>query len=351
MKNFTIGNFNLDNSYNPYIIAEIGVNHEGNISLAKKLIRQVANSGANAAKFQTYKAETLASKNSPAYWDQTKEKTNSQYALFKKYDKFGYDEYKELAAYCLKNGIDFLSTPFDLDSVDFLNDLVPAFKIASADITNLPLVKKCASYKKPIIMSTGASSIEEITNAVNTIYAEDNKEIILLHCILNYPTTIDKANLNTIKILKEEFKDIYIGYSDHVPPSKFDMPALEVAISMGSVVIEKHFTHDKKLSGNDHYHAMDKTDLKRFKDKLKNYNLLLGKEFIDLSDQEEARLHARRSIFSKGEIRKGEIIQESSIIAKRPGHGISPIHWEKIIGKKSIKLIKDDTLIEWSMFE
>ncbi len=351
MKNFSINRFKLNNIFDPYIIAEIGVNHEGDMLLAKKLIRLAANSGAHAAKFQTYKAETLASKNSPAYWDQTKEKTNSQFALFKKYDKFGHNDYKELASYCLKNGIDFLSTPFDLESVDFLNDLVPAFKIASADITNLPLIKRCASYKKPIIMSTGASSIEEITNAVNAIYAEDNKEIVLLHCILNYPTTIDKANLNTIKILKEEFKDIYIGYSDHVPPSKFDMPALEVAVSMGSVVIEKHFTHDKKLPGNDHYHAMDETDLKNFKEKLKNYNLLLGNKFIDLSDQEEARLHARRSIFSKGEIKKGDIIKESSIIAKRPGHGISPIHWEKIIGKKSNKLIKDDTLIKWSMFE
>ena len=349
MKNFSIGNFKLDNVYDPYIIAEIGVNHEGDLTLAKKLIKQAATEGAHAAKFQTYKAETLASKNSPAYWDQSKEKTNSQYALFKKYDNFGHREYKELANYCSKYNVDFLSTPFDLEAVDFLSNLVPAFKIASADITNIPLIKKCAKYKKPIIMSTGASSIEEISYAVNAIYAAGNKKIVLLHCILNYPTTLDNANLNTIKILQENYKDIYIGYSDHVPPSRSDMPALELAVSMGSVVIEKHFTHNKKLPGNDHYHAMDKKDLRNFKNKLDNYKLLLGKNFIDLKEQEHARLHARRSIFSKGNIKKGDIIKESSLIAKRPGHGISPIHWDKIIGKKLLVSIKDDTLIEWSM--
>ena len=351
MKNFSIGNFKLDNVYNPYIIAEIGVNHEGDLSLAKKLIKQAAIAGAHAAKFQTYKAKTLASKNSPAYWDQSKEKTNSQYALFKKYDKFGDSEYKELAKYCLKYGIDFLSTPFDLEAVDTLSNLVPAFKIASADITNIPLIKKCAKYKKPIIMSTGASSLEEISYAVNEIYATGNQKVILLHCILNYPTTIEKANLNTIKILQEKYKDIYIGYSDHVAPHNSDMPALEVAISMGSVVIEKHFTHNKKLPGNDHYHAMDKKDLRNFNNKLDNYKLLLGKNFIDLKGQEDARLHARRSIFSQGEIKKGDIIQESSLIAKRPAHGISPIYWDKIIGKKALVSIKDDSLIEWSMLK
>jgi len=349
MKNFSIGGFKLNNIYNPYIIAEIGVNHEGNLSLAKKLIKQAANGGAHAAKFQTYKAENLASKNSPAYWDQSKEKTKSQYALFKKYDNFDYKEYKELAKYCAKCNIDFLSTPFDLDAVDFLSTLVPAFKIASADITNIPLIKKCAEYKKPIIMSTGASSLEEISNAVNEIYDTGNKKIVLLHCILNYPTTLDKANLNTIKILQKNYKNIYIGYSDHVPPSKVDMPALEIAISMGSVIIEKHFTHNKKLPGNDHYHAMDKKDLINFKNKLDNYKALLGKDFIDLKDQEQARLHARRSVFSKGDIKKGDIIKEASLIAKRPGHGISPIHWNAVIGKKSLVSIKDDTLIEWSM--
>ena len=179
MKNFSIGNFKLDNVYNPYIIAEIGVNHEGDLSLAKKLIKQAAIAGAHAAKFQTYKAETLASKNSPAYWDKSKEKTNSQYALFKKYDGFDHKEYKELANYCSKCNIDFLSTPFDLEAVDLLGDLVPVFKIASADITNIPLIRKCAKYKKPIIMSTGASSLEEISNAVNEIYNAGNKKIVL----------------------------------------------------------------------------------------------------------------------------------------------------------------------------
>ena len=351
MKNFSINNFKLGKQLNLYLIAEIGVNHEGNLSLAKKLIKQVANAGANAAKFQTYKADTLASKNSPAYWDQKKEKTNSQYALFKKYDAFGKKEYEVLSNYCRKLKVDFLSTPFDIDSVDFLHDYVPAFKIASADITNIPLIKRCAKYKKPIILSTGASTITEISNAIDNIYALGNKKVVLLHCVLNYPTNIENANLNSIDILKRSFKDIHVGYSDHVPPGDGEMPALEAASLMGSVVLEKHFTHNKLLPGNDHYHAMDKDDLKLFVNKINLYRKLMGKDFIDLSDQQKARLNARRSIFSKGKIKKGEKIKEQSIIAKRPGTGISPIFWDQIIGKKSLVSIEDDTLIDWTMLE
>ena len=165
---FKIGDFQVGDYLNPYIIAEIGVNHEGSMALAKKLILEAKNGGAHAAKFQSYKAEMIASKHSPAYWDQTKEPTDSQYKLFQKYDAFGEQEYIELAQYCKELGIDFMSTPFDLQAVDFLAPLMPAFKIASADITNVPLIRKCAAQKRPLIISTGAATLPEIEFAVQT---------------------------------------------------------------------------------------------------------------------------------------------------------------------------------------
>jgi len=348
MKKFKIGKFTLGKKCKPYLIAEVGVNHEGDINLAKKMIEEIAFSGANAVKFQTYKADTLASKNSPAYWDTKKEKIKSQYLLFKKYDSFNEKEYIELIEHCKKFEIDFLSTPFDLNAVKFLSKYVPAFKISSSDITNVPLIRACAEYKKPIILSCGASTIEEISNAIDIMNKAGNNKIILLHCVLNYPTPIINANMNALSILKESFKDYYIGYSDHIAPDD-DMPALEIALLNGAIVIEKHFTHNKKLPGNDHYHAMDKNDLEKFVKKINIYNTLLGKEFIDLSSQKTAILNARRSIFSSQNIKKGEIINDSNIIAKRPGNGISTASWDEIIGKTINCDIEEDKLLNWAM--
>ena len=349
MKKIKINNFQINEQLNPYIIAEIGVNHEGSIDLAKKLVRLASDGGANAVKFQSYKAETLASKNSPAYWDLSEEPTKSQFELFKKFDFFNNNDYLELADYCKSLNIDFLSTPFDLKVADFLSDLVPAFKIASADITNYPLLRKCAGYKKPIILSVGASSLIEIKNAVSLIESCKNNKIIILHCVLNYPTALDKANLHSIKILKQNFKDYYIGYSDHVPPRSNRMAAMEMATILGAVVLEKHFTHNKKLQGNDHYHAMDKIDLINFKKSTEDFNMLAGTEKINIAGQENARIYARRSIYSSGKIKKGQIITNESIIAKRPGEGISPIYWDQVIGRKMLVTIEDDTKIDWEM--
>ena len=187
----------------PYIIAEIGVNHECSLKKAKKLIDLAASSGANSAKFQTYKAEKLASKYSPAYWDMKKEKTSSQYVLFKKYDKFNHFHYKELYKHCKKRKIEFSSTPFDEEAVDFLNPFLKFFKIASADINNLPLLKKVASKKKPIILSTGASNVSEIKFAINYLQKFGCKEIVIMHCILSYPTSDENANLDMISDLKK----------------------------------------------------------------------------------------------------------------------------------------------------
>ena len=240
----------------PYVIAEIGVNHEGSLATAKLLIESAKRGGADAAKFQTYKAGLIASKFSPSYWDTSKEPTTSQYELFTKYDSFGEAEYKELAMHCKKHDIEFVSTPFDLGAVDMLNPLVRFFKIASADITNPPLLKKVAATGKPVILSTGASNIGEIDAALAILHSAGAKEICLMHCILNYPTRNENAHLGMLDDLRNRYPELLLGYSDHTLPNE-QMTSLIAAHLLGAVVLEKHFTLDKTLPGNDHYHAMD----------------------------------------------------------------------------------------------
>lgn len=341
-----IGDFNLEKGSRPYIIAEIGVNHEGSMELAKKLIKEAKDGGANAAKFQSYKAEKIASKNSPSYWDRDKEPTDSQFKLFKKYDGFDERDYKELYEYCRDIGIDFMSTPFDLEAVEFLDPLMSAFKIASADITNIPLIRACASKRKPLIISTGAASLAEIELAVQEARKFGASDVSLLHCVLNYPTPEENAQLGMLEVLERVFPECLIGYSDHVVPD-YSMSALEVAVLKGAVILEKHFTYDKSLPGNDHYHSMDVLDLSRFIKKIEKYFLLLSENGKDLSKEVDARKHARRSIVAAREIKLGEVIDSSSIIAKRPGHGISPIFWDQVIGGVATKHIEEDQVLSW----
>ncbi len=346
---FKINDFIVGDALTPYIIAEIGVNHGGDLVLAKQLIEDVAEGGAHAAKFQSYKANLIATKNSPAYWDQTAERTDTQFKLFQKYDAFNSEQYVELAEYCKVVGIDFISTPFDLDAVDFLAPLMPVFKIASADITNVPLIRKCAGKKKPLIISTGAATFPEIELALTTAFEAGACEISLLHCVLNYPTAEENAQLGMIETLIRIFPDLVIGYSDHVAPDE-TISALEVAMLLGASILEKHFTHDKTLPGNDHYHAMDKANLRSFVKKQELYKQLISGGSKDLSKEAAARLHARRSIVAKGHIKKGGILTQDNLIAKRPAHGISPIHWDDVIGKISVDDIEDDTTLKWNMF-
>ena len=242
----------------PYFIAEAGVNHEGNLDIAKNLIRLAAEGGADAVKFQTYRANTIASRNSPAYWDIKKESTESQYQLFKKYDKFWKKEFEELKNCCDQYKIEFLSTPFDIESATFLADLMDVFKISSSDITNKPFIEYISGFGKPVILSTGAANLDEIADAIGWIEWND-VSVALLHCVLNYPTTEANANLSMISGLKDVYPDNVVGYSDHTEPS--DLKILEIATLLGAEIIEKHFTHDKTLPGNDHYHAMDLDDL------------------------------------------------------------------------------------------
>jgi len=341
-----------------YLIAEIGVNFfdiakKYNISLrdaCKLMIKEAKDCGANCVKFQSYKANTLTCKDSPAYWDTKKEKTKTQYELFTKHDSFNEEDFSFLYDYCKIIGIDFLSTPFDLDSVNYLDKYQNMYKISSSDITNYPLLKLCASKNKPVLLSTGASNIKEIKNAVELLEENGCPKIIIMHCILNYPTNNNEANLNMLEDIKKNFTNYELGYSDHTLPDE-NMIILTASYLKGAKYIEKHFTLDKNLSGNDHYHSADPDDFKKF---IKNIELLKIVEGTSIkqccSFEGKSKLNARRSLVSKKEIKKGELLTENNIICKRPGTGISSSKYYEIIGQKRLNIdIKNDTIITLNM--
>ena len=332
----------------PDIIAEIGVNYydiasKYSISLidaAKMMVAEAKAAGAITAKFQIYKAEKLAAKNSPAYWDLNEESTKSQRELFSKYDKLSYLEYEKIANYCREIDIEFMATAFDRDNAIEINQFVKRHKIASADITNIELLSLIGSFGKPVLLSVGASTKEEIRDAVNMLKRAGTSRITLLHCVLNYPTSVEKANLWKIGLLKKEFPDATIGYSDH---TKFNTDVLSAAWLLGSEIIEKHFTLDKHLKGNDHYHAASPDDLRSLKEHFKNIQLIIGTEVPDWYDSSEevSRKFARRGVYLVRDIHGGEELKTEDTIFLRPqGDGITPIEWAKRLSRQE-KYVKD----------
>ena len=348
MVDIKLGSMTVTPTGRPYVIAEIGVNHEGSLETAKRLIELAHEGGAHGAKFQSYKANTLASKKSPAYWDTSKEATLSQHELFQKYDNFEAEDYAALAAHANKVGIDFISTPFDDEAVDYLAPLVPFFKIASADITNTPLLRRVARVGKPVVLSTGASTLDEVDGALATLRDAGATEIALLHCILNYPCENINAHVRMIAGLQDRYPDHIIGYSDHTVPD-LEMTAMSVAYALGAVVLEKHFTHDKTLPGNDHYHAMDVHDLARFMARIGTIADMLGTDRAKapIATEEIARLNARRSIVIARDLEEGHTIVEADITYKRPGTGVSPLHWDEVIGMRTKRLMQEDDVLTW----
>ena len=254
-----------------------------------------------------------------------------------------------LKDYCDTVGIEFMSTPFDIESATFLNDLMNVYKISSSDITNKPFIQFMCGFNKPIILSTGASHLWEIQEAVGWIEQFGNP-LALLHCVLNYPTADENANLGMLLGLKRAFPDKIIGYSDHTLPN--DMKVCEMATLLGSVIIEKHFSHDKTLPGNDHYHAMDKEDLKVFRKNLERTFSVLGSFKIEaLAEEEPARRNARRSLVATRDIAAGKIIEVADLTFKRPAHGISPRSIDELVGKTAKQAIEEDAVLQWGMFE
>ena len=332
----------------PYVIAEIGVNHEGSLEAAKELVRMAHEGGADAAKFQTYQANLIAMKNSPAYWDQSEEVTDSQHTLFSKFRAFTIDDYRVLAEYCNELGIAFCSTPFDLAAVDMIDPLASFFKVASADITNIPLLRRVASKGKPVVLSTGASTLDEVRAAIACLEDAGTRDIVILHCILNYPTPDADAHVRMLVGLRAAFPDRLLGYSDHTKPS-FDLDTLAVAYGLGAVVLEKHFTLDKTLAGNDHYHSMDRDDLLRGRARLAQVHSLLGAESAKapLPSEDPARLYARRSIVVARPVAAGSTVGEDDLVCLRPGTGIGPEHWDRVIGAVAVHDLSADALLQW----
>lgn len=341
----------------PYLIAEMGVNfYDTAIELgispldaAKLYIDKAAAAGVDCAKFQSYKAGTIVSKNSPAYWDTTKEPTKTQYELFLKHDSFGEAEYKELCDYTHAKGMDFTSTPFDYVSADYLYDMVDFYKISSSDLSNIPFIKHIGSKGKPVYISVGAAYLSEIDEAVRALKEVGCKDIVILHCVLSYPTAPKDANLRVIETLKNDFPDVRIGFSDHVAPDD-TMMTLAIAYMLGAEVIEKHFTLNKSLPGNDHYHAGDPDDFKKAIGNFKWINMILGSAEKKVLDCEIVpRREARRSLVLTRSMRAGEVIQAEDLMPKRPGTGISPQFAEIVIGRSVVRDLPEDTVLTWEM--
>lgn len=341
----------------PYLIAEIGVNYYDTarvmgitpLEAAKLYVKEVAKAGIDCAKFQTYKANTIVSKNSPAYWDTTKESTKTQYELFQKFDSFGKEEYQILSDYAHNLGIDFTSTPFDYESADYLYDMVDFYKISSSDFSNIPFIKHIASKGKPVVISVGASYLSEVDEGIRALKEAGCKNITILHCVLSYPTDPRNANLRIIETLKRDFPDVKVGFSDHVAPDP-TMMTLAAAYMLGAEVIEKHFTLDKTLPGNDHYHAGEPEDFKKAISNFRWIDQVLGSgEKTVLECEKVPRREARRSLVLTRDMKAGEEIKKEDLMAKRPGTGISPVYTDIVIGRKILKDLDEDTILTWDM--
>ena len=350
MKIDRIGSTQLGPSF-PYLILEAGVNHEGNLDRALEMVDAAAKVGAPMIKFQSYKADSLASRQSPAYWDQTEESSDSQHALFRKFDGLSVGDYVTLAKRCRERGIEFCTTAFDAAFVDGLAPYLNVFKVASADLTNVPLLRQIGSKGKPVIVSTGASEMSEIRNAVSILEEAGATGIGLLHCVLEYPTQPKNANLLSIKVLQREFPDYTIGWSDHVKVTHGGASVI-AAWGLGASIVEKHFTLDKSIPGNDHYHALDVSDAASLIEQLRYMSDLLGSETKTcLACESEARLQARRSLVAAREIECGTFITADMLVPKRPGNGISPERLDDIVGQVALRDIAVDEMIRCDMFE
>lgn len=301
-----------------FFILEAGVNHEGDLGAALDLVRAAARTGADAIKFQSYSAERIAAVDSPGYWDKNEESTSSQHELFKKFDKFTTSDYFKLYQECQSSGIEFMSTCFDEQWVDELDPFLSRYKIASADITNFPLLRKIVSKDKPIILSTGAASTSEIMDAVDLINMGKTRDLTIMHCVLNYPTKPENAALLRVKALQENFPSLQIGYSDHTK-GHVSTDAIYAAYILGARVIEKHFTLTPEKSGNDHYHSLNEVSAKKLLERLDSIEeMFFYDEEKFLENQSEARRFARRGVYATRDLEDGERFTISDLQMLRP---------------------------------
>ena len=325
-----------------FIIAEAGINHNGDVALAKKLIDAAKDAGADAVKFQAFTAEKLVTTHAPmaSYQKKNTGSTSSQQTLLKKLE-LTLPNFEELKMYCDAHGIIFLTAVHSEDVLHAVNKLVPAHKIASGDITNLPFLQKVARTKRPIILSTGMATLAEVQEAVNVLKKEKNHRIILLHCTSNYPCHFDEVNLYAMQTLNKKL-NLPVGYSDHT--QGFMVGAM--AVALGACVLEKHFTLDKNLPGPDHKASLTPHELTEFVHAVRDAHKALGTGIKKPSpNEEEIKKLVRKSIIASSTIEKGETITKDMLIIKRPGTGMPPKFLATIIGKKARKKIQADTLI------
>lgn len=330
-----------------FIIAEAGVNHNGDVNLAKKLVNAAAAAGADAVKFQTFTAEAIVTRNAEKapYQKEVTGVGESQYEMLKKLE-LSEVAHRELQDYSEKQRIIFLSTPYDSLSIDFLAELgVAAFKVSSADITNLPLLKHMAALKLPVILSTGMATIEEIGDALEILKKNGCEDVALLHCVFNYPARVEDVNLRVMATLEKTF-GLPVGYSDHTMGIEVSL----AAAALGARIIEKHFTLDRKLPGPDHHASLEPGELKEMVAGIRNIEKAMGAAVKRISAAEEQnRLVCRRSIVAAKDIPEGSVITGDMLAAKRPGMGISPKYFEKIVGTKALRNIKKDELLTWDI--
>ncbi len=328
-----------------FIIAEAGVNHNGSIDLAKKLIDVASDAGADAVKFQTFKAEKLVSKNAQKaeYQKKTTDKKESQFDMIKKLE-LDNETHKNLISYCHSRNIIFLSSPFDIDSIETLNDLgLEIFKIPSGEITNLPYLRQIGKLNKKVILSTGMSDINDIKNALDIITSEGTtkENITVLHANTMYPTPMRDVNLKAMMTIGNTF-DVAFGYSDHTLGIEVDI----AAVAMGAKCIEKHFTLDKSMEGPDHEASLEPEELKSMVAAIRNVEEALGSHIKKPSESEKSNIKAaRKSIVAKTKIKSGDIFTEKNLTIKRPGNGMSPMRWDEIVGTKATKNYLEDDLI------
>ena len=333
-----------------FIIAEAGVNHNGDINLAKKLIDVAKETGADAVKFQTYKAEELVTRNAEKarYQMETTSRNESQYDMIKRLELSGKD-FQELFTLAREKDILFLSSPFDKGSADLLGELgVSAFKVPSGEITNFPLLKHVAKKGKPVILSTGTATSEEVEEALEVIKGEGyNNNIILLHCVSSYPAKIEDMNLRAMVSLREVFQ-LPVGLSDH--SLGITMPI--AAVAMGACVIEKHFTLDKKLPGPDHRASLEPGELRQMVAAIRDVERAMGDGIKrPTKDEEETKKTARRSIVACVDIPQGTIITKEMLALKRPGTGLEPKFLDMVIGRRTKRALKENELMSLGMLE
>ena len=340
-----------------YIIAEAGANANSDINLAYKLIDGAVAGGAEAIKFQHYKAEKLVTKTAPKYyvdtlkeWQDGVSPKGCQYDEFSQLDGLGEQDWREIIGYCREKKITFLSTPFDFEQLELLEKLdVPAYKIASADITYLPFLKAVAEKGKPIILSTGASTLSEIADAVDVIEEAGNKQIVLLHCTLHYPCHNNEVNLKAMETMRKRFPDYPIGLSDH--SLGIFVPIL--AAAFGANVVEKHYTVDKNMmTSTDHFMSVDSDELKEMTQMIHQLPVIFGQsEKRPIPAEALAVQYARRSIIAARNLVAGQTLTSDDLVIKRPGTGIPPRFYEDIVGKCINCNILADTVLQWNMIE